>query len=68
MPSYRGHRPKVKIGISLDPEVYEWLAARTGPGGEFASISHAIERCVVQYQRKLERSSHPHDATGSAHT
>lgn len=49
----RGSRPKVKIGISLDPDLYEWIVARTGTGGEFASISHAIERSVYLYQRSV---------------
>ena len=48
----RAQRPKVKIGISIDPELYEWLQQRTGSGREFASISHAVERSVAQYQAK----------------
>jgi hypothetical protein len=43
---------KVKIGISLDAELYEWLLARTGSGREFASISHAVARSVAQYQAR----------------
>lgn len=68
MPPSRGHRPKVKIGISLDPDLYEWMVARTGTGGEFASISHAIERAIVQYRRQVEASAHAHDDAGAAHT
>ena len=45
-------KPKVKIGISIDPQLYEWLLQRTGAGREFASISHAVERSVAQYQAK----------------
>lgn len=51
MPPRVSTRPKVKIGISLDADLYDWLLERTHPGGEFASISHAVERCVVHYQR-----------------
>lgn len=51
-----GARPKVKIGISLDADMYDWIAARTGPGREFASVSHAIERAVALLQ---ERSNEP---------
>lgn len=50
-PRIAGHRPKVKIGISLDADMYDWLSERTGAGREFASISHAIERAIAHYQR-----------------
>lgn len=72
VPMARGSRPKVKIGISLDADLYEWIVARTGTGGEFASISHAIERCVVSYQREGQpgRRAHAHADEGhdAAHT
>jgi len=56
---------KVKIGISIDQELYEWLLARTGSGREFASISHAVQRSVAQYQARAppalpERSEPEH--------
>lgn len=59
----RIQRPKVKIGISLDADLYEWLRKNTGVGNEFASISHAIERTVARYQaetlRVTTREGHP---------
>lgn len=61
-------RPKVKIGISLDADLYDWILERTGTGGEFASISHAIERCVVAYQRNLPEAPRRHDTDTPAHT
>lgn len=67
MPTAR--KPKVKIGISLDAELYEWLRRHTGAGNEFASISHAIERSVARYQAEAARraeghSKGPHDPPG----
>lgn len=53
-------RPKVKIGISLDAELYEWLRRHTGAGNEFASISHAIERSVARYQAEATRREESH--------
>ena len=58
----RGAKPKVKIGISMDADLYEWLRAHTGAGGEFASISHAIERTVARYQNEAEREKHQQPA------
>lgn len=63
----RASRPKVKIGISLDADLYDWIVARTGTGGEFASISHAIERCVVAYQRGLADARRGHEHADESH-
>lgn len=51
----RSQKPKVKIGISLDADLYDWLLRNTGVGNEFASISHAIERTVARYQAEAAR-------------
>lgn len=59
-PRIGGGRPKVKIGISLDAELYAWIAERTGPGREFSSISHGIERSIAQYQHAT--GTQPHEA------
>lgn len=55
MPPPRVSRPKVKIGVSIDAELYEWILQRTGPGGEFASVSHALERALATYQQESAR-------------
>lgn len=34
---------KPKLTISPDPELLEWVRARTGPGKRFASVTHAVE-------------------------
>jgi hypothetical protein len=43
-------KPKEKISISIDAELYDWVAKRTGPGKEFSSISHAMERGIASLQ------------------
>lgn len=55
MPPSRATRPKVKIGVSIDAELYEWVLQRAGPGGEFASVSHALERALATYQQEIAR-------------
>lgn len=37
---------KVKITVSLDPELYAWAVENSEPGGKFASVTHAIERAL----------------------
>lgn len=38
---------KEKLSITMDPELYAWVEARAGPGKEFSSLSHAIERGIA---------------------
>lgn len=40
-------RPKVRIGISPDPTLLEWVDAHTGPGKRFASRTHAFETGIA---------------------
>lgn len=67
MPPSRAARPKVKIGVSIDAELYEWVLQRIGPGGEFASVSHALERALAAYQREAARRE-SHAGGGKAET
>jgi hypothetical protein len=50
--SSRGaRRPKVRIGISPDPTLLEWVDQMTGPGKRFATRTHAFEAgiaCLVE--------------------
>lgn len=46
-PRIRSARAKEKLSITMDADLYDWIAARAGPGKEFSSISHAIERGVA---------------------
>jgi hypothetical protein len=44
-------RPKVRIGISPDPTLLEWVDQHIGPGKRFATRTHAFEAgisCLVQ--------------------
>lgn len=40
-------RPKVRIGISPDPSLLEWVDEHTGPGKRFATRTHAFEAGIV---------------------
>ncbi len=40
-------RPKVRIGISPDPTLLEWVDAQTGPGKRFATRTHAFEAGIA---------------------
>jgi hypothetical protein len=44
-------RPKVRIGISPDPGLLDWVDQQTGPGKRFATRTHAFEAgiaCLVE--------------------
>lgn len=40
-------RPKVRIGISPDPTLLEWVDSQTGPGKRFATRTHAFEAGIA---------------------
>ena len=40
-------RPKVRIGISPDPELLAWVDEHTGPGKRFATRTHAFEAGIA---------------------
>lgn len=40
-------RPKVRIGISPDPTLLEWVDSHTGPGKRFATRTHAFEAGIA---------------------
>jgi hypothetical protein len=40
-------RPKVRIGISPDPTLLEWVDENTGPGKRFATRTHAFEAGIA---------------------
>ena len=41
-------RPKVRIGISPDPTLLEWVDQMTGPGKRFATRTHAFEAGIAE--------------------
>lgn len=40
----RSPAPKKRINASPSGELLEWVLERTGPGKEFSTITHAVER------------------------
>lgn len=48
----------MKIGVAIDPDLYAWAAARAGPGKQFASFTHAIERglALLAHQEAEDRA------------
>lgn len=48
----RPTRRKVKVGVSLDPLLHAWAMARVGPGKEFSTLTHAIERGLALLQAR----------------
>lgn len=56
MPYANHRRPKVRIGISPDPALLEWVDQQIGPGKRFATRTHAFEAgitCLVEQQSAL---------------
>jgi Arc/MetJ-type ribon-helix-helix transcriptional regulator len=51
-PKLHGH--KIRVSVTLSPEIYEWAAKRVGPGADFASLSHAIERALVLLRERVK--------------
>jgi Arc/MetJ-type ribon-helix-helix transcriptional regulator len=43
-PAGAAHGKKIGVSVTMDPALYEWVKARSSPGGQFASLSHAVER------------------------
>jgi len=39
----------------MDPELYDWLKQRIGPGKQFGGWTHALERGVWFLQKEEER-------------
>jgi len=44
---------KIKTGITLDPELYNWVQEKVKTK-EFSSMTHAIERGLVLLRQKME--------------
>jgi len=43
---------KIKTGITLDPEMYEWIQSKID-SKEFATLTHAVERGLLLLREKL---------------
>ena len=46
--------PKVRIGISPDPELLGWLDQHVGPGKRFATRTHAFEAGIVCLAKNMD--------------
>lgn len=44
MPRPGSSGKKIKVGVSLHPSLHAWAMARVGPGKEFSTLTHALER------------------------
>lgn len=47
-------RPKVRIGISPDPALLDWVDQMTGPGKRFATRTHAFEAGITCLAESLQ--------------
>ena len=46
-------RRKIKTGITLDPELYDWVQSKI-ESKEFANLTHAVERGLILLREKIE--------------
>ena len=44
---------KIKTGITLDPEMYEWIQSKIKTK-EFSTLTHAVERGLMLLREKLD--------------
>ena len=49
-------RPKVRIGISPDPTLLDWVDQQVGPGKRFATRTHAFEAGIACLVNQVERA------------
>jgi Arc/MetJ-type ribon-helix-helix transcriptional regulator len=50
----RQHGNKVRVTISLDPDLYDWLRKMV-ESKDFGSVTHGVEKAVDEYRKKLGR-------------
>ena len=44
---------KIKTGITLDPDMYEWIQTKIKTK-EFSTLTHAVERGLMLLREKLD--------------
>ena len=44
---------KIKTGITLDPDMYEWIQSKIKTK-EFSTLTHAVERGLMLLREKLD--------------
>jgi len=40
-------QPKVKLSITMSPDLLAWIRENVGPGRRFGNVSHAVESGIV---------------------
>lgn len=48
-------KKKEKLSVTPDPDLLAWVRERTGPGKEFSTLTHAVERGWAKL-REAERA------------
>lgn len=51
--------PKLKKSVSIDRDLLRWVGSRTGPGREFSSLSHAVERGLAMLRDREGKKAAP---------
>ena len=46
-------RHKVKTGITIDPDLFEWVQSKIA-SKEFANLTHAVEKGLLLLKEKME--------------
>jgi hypothetical protein len=54
MVGHIGGRNKIKTGVTIDPELFEWIQEKIKTK-EFSSITHAVERGLYLLRETMER-------------
>jgi Arc/MetJ-type ribon-helix-helix transcriptional regulator len=44
---------KIKTGITLDPELFDWIQSKIATK-EFSNLTHAVERGLLLLKEKME--------------
>ena len=50
----RQHGNKIRVTISLDPVLYDWLRQMVATK-DFGSVTHGVEKALEEYRKKLAR-------------
>jgi len=47
-------RRKIKTGVTLDPELFDWIQSKIKTK-EFSNLTHAVERGLILLREKIEK-------------
>ncbi len=48
---------KIKTGVTIDPELFEWVQIRIKTK-DFSNLTHAVEKGLFLLKEKMERDIH----------